>query len=56
LWGLIVFLFLIHFANLFGPPPENVTAIAWVGQAQWLLVLWAFWIDRHRDVVRVRRA
>jgi hypothetical protein len=31
-----------------GPPPPSVPAIAWVGQAQWLLVLWAFWTDNHR--------
>ena len=46
--GLVVLLALIHAANLLGPPPPDVGAIAWVGQAQWLLVLWAYWIDRHR--------
>src|SRR5690606_28932379 len=49
LWGLVVFLLLIHFANAFGEPPPSVTAIAWVGQAQWLLVIWGYWIDRHRE-------
>jgi hypothetical protein len=51
-WGLralVVFLLLIQAANLFGEPPPSATAIAWVGQAQWLLVLWGFWLDRHRD-------
>ena len=48
LLGLVAFLALIHAGNLYGPPPPSVAAIAWVGQAQWLLVLWAFWIDRHR--------
>jgi hypothetical protein len=33
-----------------GAPSLNTTALAWVGQAQWLLVIWAFWIDRHRAV------
>jgi hypothetical protein len=46
---LIAFLAVIHAANLFGSPPPNVTAIAWVGQAQWLLVVWAYWVDAHRD-------
>lgn len=46
--GLVVFLALIHAGNLFGPPPPDVTAIAWVGQAQWLLVAWAYWVDAHR--------
>jgi hypothetical protein len=48
-WGLMVFLLLIQAANLLGDPPPSATAIAWVGQAQWLLVLWAFWLDRHRE-------
>jgi len=47
-WGLVVFLLLVFASNLLGPPPPSETAIAWVGQAQWLLVLWAFWVDRHR--------
>ena len=50
-WGfaaLVAFLLAIHAGNLIGPPPPDATAIAWVGQAQWLLVLWAFWIDNHR--------
>jgi hypothetical protein len=49
--GLVMFLALIHAANMAGPPPGNVAAIAWVGQAQWLLVLWAYWVDRHREAV-----
>jgi len=50
LWGLVGFLVLIQLANVFGPPPEEVMAIAWVGQAQWLLVAWAYWVDRNRLV------
>ncbi len=49
-WFLVAFLGIIHAANLLGPPPPSVTAIAWTGQAQWLLVAWAYWIDRHREV------
>jgi hypothetical protein len=48
LWSLVGFLLIIYFGNLFGSPPPNATALAWAGQAQWLLVIWAFWIDRHR--------
>jgi hypothetical protein len=47
--GLVAFLALVHAMNLTGDAPPSPTAIAWVGQAQWLLVLWAFWIDRHRE-------
>ncbi len=48
-WALIGFLVLIYIGNLFGDPPPNVTALAWVGQLQWLFVLWGYWIDRNRD-------
>ena len=51
LWALVGFLLLVYAGNLFGPPPPSVTAIAWAGQAQWLLVLWAYWVDRHRAAV-----
>jgi len=51
-WSLlafIAFLVLIQIGNALGDAPPSVVAIAWVGQAQWLLVAWALWIDRHRD-------
>lgn len=48
--GLLVFLLVIHAGNIFGAPPPSVAAVAWVGQAQWLLVLWGYWIDGHRVV------
>jgi hypothetical protein len=50
LWSLVGFLLMVYVSNLFGPPPPSAMAIAWLGQAQWLLVIWAFWIDRHRVV------
>jgi len=50
MWALIVFLVGIYLSNLFGPPPPNVTSLAWVGQSQWLLILWGYWVDRHRFV------
>jgi membrane-bound metal-dependent hydrolase YbcI (DUF457 family) len=48
LWSLVGFLIIAYLGNLFGPPPPDVRALAWVGQAQWLLVIWAYWIDHHR--------
>jgi LexA-binding, inner membrane-associated putative hydrolase len=46
--GLVVFLLVIHLMNVFGAPPPSVAAIAWVGEAQWLIVAWGYWVDRHR--------
>jgi hypothetical protein len=48
LWALVVSLVLIYLGNVLGPPPPSVPAVAWSAQAIWLLVLWAYWIDRHR--------
>jgi len=48
LWALVVFLLLVYAANLLGPPPPSVTAVAWSAQAIWLLVAWGFWVDRNR--------
>jgi len=47
-WGLVAFLLVIYFMNLFGPPPPSVQAVAWLAESAWLLVLWGWWIDRHR--------
>jgi hypothetical protein len=31
------------------PPPPDASAFARGGQASWLLVVWALWVDRHRS-------
>jgi len=51
LFGLVAFLVIIQALNLAGGPPPSVQAIAWAGHAQWLLVIWAYWVDRHRAIV-----
>jgi hypothetical protein len=48
-WILIGFLLAVYAANLLGPPPPSVAAVAWSAQAMWLLVVWAYWVDRHRE-------
>ncbi len=47
-WVLIAVLVLIYAANLAGPPPPDPFVVAIAGNASWLFVLWAYWIDRHR--------
>ncbi|HEX9049262.1 MAG TPA: hypothetical protein VF841_01895 [Anaeromyxobacter sp.] len=46
--ALAAFLVAVYLANVLGPPPPSVKAVAVGGLAQWLLVAWAAWIDRHR--------
>jgi hypothetical protein len=48
--GLAAFLAVIYAMNLTSPPPTDVQAFAWVGLSAWLLVLWAWWVDRRREV------
>jgi hypothetical protein len=52
---LAAFLLVLYLLNLFGPPPPSVTAVAWSGEAMWLLVLWAWWADRHRAPMKTKR-
>lgn len=48
-WALIIFLAVVYAASLMGPPPPNVGLVAWSALALWLLPLWGWWIDRHRE-------
>lgn len=48
LWVLVLFLSAVFAGNFSGTPPPSTQAIAWVGELQWLLVLWGYWIDNHR--------
>lgn len=48
LWAFVVFLLIAYFANIFGPPPPSASAVAWAAQAMWLLIVWSYWMDRHR--------
>ena len=47
-WIFIAFVLFLYAGNVFGGPPPDVTKLAWFGLAQWLMVPWAYWIDRHR--------
>jgi hypothetical protein len=48
--GFVVLLIAIYAAASFGPPPPDAQTVAWSANAQWLFVLFAAWIDRHRTV------
>jgi hypothetical protein len=51
LYALLGFLTAMYIVNLLGPPPPSAESIAITGLAQWLLVLWGFWIDRNRKYI-----
>jgi hypothetical protein len=44
----VVFLLTIYAGAAFGPPPPSANAVAWSDMGQWLVILWAGWVDRHR--------
>jgi len=39
-----------YFGNAFGSPPPSAALVARLGLTIWLIPLWAWWFDRHRDV------
>ncbi|HEX6643600.1 MAG TPA: hypothetical protein VF037_02925 [Gemmatimonadales bacterium] len=49
LLALVAFLLVVYLMNAFGPPPPDATAVAWVTLSMWLLVAWAWAVDRGRD-------
>lgn len=50
LWILTGLLLVSHAANLLGPPPPAMNAVAWAGNLQWLFVILAYWVDHNRSV------
>jgi hypothetical protein len=50
LWILIIFLLLVYFMNIFGPPPNSIDSIGYVGLSQFILIAWGYWIDKNRQV------
>ena len=53
-WGLVGFLVILYIANLFGPPPPDIMTVAIGANAGWLLILWGYWIDKHRSTFQVQ--
>ncbi|HEV2426224.1 MAG TPA: metal-dependent hydrolase [Terriglobia bacterium] len=47
---LVFFLVLVYLGSLVGPPPPGSQYVAIMALSQWLLILWAYWVDRHRDL------
>jgi hypothetical protein len=45
-WLLMAFLLIVYFAAALGPPPPNVTVLAWSALGLWLIVPWAWWAER----------
>jgi hypothetical protein len=53
LWSLVALLVFIWLSATFGPPPPSVNAVKYSALCLWLIVAWAYWVDRHRSNVKV---
>jgi hypothetical protein len=49
-WSLAVVLGVLYPASLTGPPPPDIQSLVPAGLAMWLIVPWAAWADRHRQL------
>lgn len=49
LWSFVVFAAVVYVANIAGPPPPSVTALAWVALSMWIFPFWVNWFDHHRS-------
>jgi len=51
-WGLVVVLAVLYAVSANGAPPPSVPAMVTVGLVlEAVTLVWAWWADRHRDVV-----
>jgi hypothetical protein len=50
-WALIAFLFLGWIASLVAGAPPDTRSMAWGALIMWVLVPWAWWVDRHREYI-----
>ena len=48
-WSLILFLSVGYVMTLVGPPPPSFEAVRYASLATWLIVPWAYWIERTRS-------
>lgn len=46
---LLFLLGVVWLGSSFGPPPPNVTVLAWSAMIGWLFFAWAWWGDSHRE-------
>lgn len=51
LWSMVLLLALIFFSGFVSAPPPNGRAVGFAALGLWLFVPWAYWVDRHREVV-----
>ena len=54
LWSFVAAVGLLYVANIFSPPPPGVKPMVIAAIVlSWLIIFWAWWLDRHREVRRL---
>lgn len=53
MWSLVILLPILFVSSLPKPPP-NEQVIAWMGLTGWLIPIWGYWIERHRETKQVQ--
>ena len=48
LWTFLIVSAVMWASGPWSVPPPSERALAWFAQGAWLLILWAWWVDRHR--------
>ena len=49
-WALMAFYLVVYLMSSFGPPPPDTRTVAVTTLTMWILPLWAWWADAHREV------
>lgn len=52
LWSLVALLVVMYASSIVSPPPPSVKVLAATALVGWPLMLWPWWVDRHRDEPR----
>ena len=50
LWAFVLLLAVFYAMSCFGPPPASVDFIKYGGLTGWVFPVWAWWIDRNREL------
>jgi len=49
-WGLMAFVFFAWLSTLLAGPPPTSASVASEAMTLWILLPWAWWADRHRQI------
>jgi membrane-bound metal-dependent hydrolase YbcI (DUF457 family) len=47
-WSLMLLLVFFYVSSFYGAPPDSEKSMGYFGLTQWLIIAWAYWIDRTR--------